>query len=159
MKLICSSRTLLNFGFFLSLSLFLRKSWKAFRYSLLTSKVKGNKWHFKYLVLSNFSSFVDNCIELSEIILKNEGLYLRFKLVNFILIDIKHVGILQFFDELFSGHITISFHSNLSGLLDNKLLIVKLDFIWCIRISGWYFLGINFFWIWHDIWILKFKPV
>ena len=75
---------------------------------------------------------MNNCIELSKIILKNKGLYLRFKLADFILIDIKHVDILQFLDKLFSGHITISLHSNLSGLLDDKLLMLELDLIWCI---------------------------
>ena len=71
-------------------------------------------------------------MELREIILLGKVLYPLFQIIRFVLIDINHVNLFQFFNEFSSGNIMIPLIANLPGLFNYKLLISELDNFWYV---------------------------
>jgi len=70
-----------------------------------------------------------------KIIRQSKLLYPLFQIIRLVLIDINHVDILQFFDEFSSGHIIAFLISNLPSLLDDVLLAVQFNNLWCFSIK------------------------
>jgi len=100
---------------------------------------------------------MQHCIEFWKIILEDVGIYLRFKLVNFVLINIEHVNFLHFLSILFSGHITLLLDPNFPSLLNYKILLFESNLIGCTCISWWHLLVINYFILCHYIEFKIFK--
>ena len=74
-------------------------------------------------------------MELLEIILQGKLLYPLYEIFRFILIDINHVNLFQFFNEFSSGNIITPLITNLSGLFNYILLISELDNFWYVGIK------------------------
>ena len=90
-------------------------------------------------------------MELLEIILQGKLLYLFFQITRLVLININHVNIFQFFDEISSDHIIIPLIANLPGLLHDILFLIKLDISWFICKEFRYLLSIDISWFKHGM--------